>query len=294
MAPRQIVIGIDDPEHEHLVFDAVEDGPLDGELVLLLHGFPETKHSYRHQIPVLAAAGYRVVAVDQRGYSPGARPVGVDAYRIGALVRDVLAMADSLGAERFHLVGHDYGAVVAWQVAARHQHRLASMTSLSVPHPIAYLEAYETSDQEARSGYFAWFRDPATDAELGDPARLRQLYLAAGLSEDDAAVYAEALGSPAAIGSALNWYRAAGPDMIDGLQTITVPVLHVWSTEDPALGPDGASRTEAHVAGPYRFEVLDGVDHWIPEHAAEATNRFLLEHLASTRGAGGLSPSTGA
>lgn len=281
MAPRDIVIGIDDPEHEHLVFDAVEDGPLDGELVLLLHGFPETKHSYRHQLPALAAAGYRAVAVDQRGYSPGARPIGVDAYRIGALTRDVLAMADSLGADRFHLVGHDYGAVVAWQVAARHQEHLLSMTSLSVPHPVAYLEAYETSDQAQRSGYFAWFRDPATDAELGDPARLRQLYLAAGLGDAEADVYCAALGSPAAIGSALNWYRAAGPDMIDGLQPITVPVLHVWSTEDPALGREGAERTAAHVAGPYRFEVLDGVDHWIPEHAVAETNRFLLEHLAT-------------
>ncbi len=111
MTARSIVIGIDDPDHEHLVFDAVEDGPLDGELVLLLHGFPQTKHSYRRQIPALAAAGYRVVAVDQRGYSPGARPTGVEAYRIGVLVRDVLALAGSLGADRFHLVGHDYGAV---------------------------------------------------------------------------------------------------------------------------------------------------------------------------------------
>lgn len=283
MAPRPIVIGIDDPEHEHLVFDAVEDGPIDGELVLLLHGFPQTKHSYRHQIPALAAAGYRVVAVDQRGYSPGARPHGVEAYRIGALVRDVVAMLDSLGVDRAHLVGHDYGAVVAWQVAARHGDRLRSMTSLSVPHPVAYLEAYETSDQAQRSSYFAWFRDPATDAELGDPARLRQLYLAAGLSEDEATVYCAALGTPEAIGSALNWYRAAGPDMIDGLGPVTVPVLHVWSTEDPALGRDGAERTAAHVAGPYRFEVLEGVDHWIPEHAIDETNHFLREHLAAAR-----------
>ena len=267
------------------MFDAFEDGPIEGELVLLLHGFPQTKHSFRHQLPALAAAGCRAVAIDQRGYSPGARPEGIDSYRVDILTRDVLAVADSLGADRFHLVGHDYGAVVAWQVAARHQHRLLSMTALSVPHPVAYLEAYETSDQQARSGYFAWFCDPNTDAELGDPQRLRQLYLAAGLRDADADVYCAALGSPAAIGSALNWYRAAGPYMIDGLQPITVPVLHVWSTEDPALGRDGAERTAAHVAGPYRFEVLEGVDHWIPEHAAADTNRILLEFLAGVGGA---------
>ena len=283
MAPHPISIGIDDPEYEHLVFDAIEDGPFGGELVLLLHGFPETKRSYRHQIPVLAALGYRVVAVDQRGYSPSARPAGVDAYRIDKLTNDVLAIADSLGADRFHLVGHDYGAVIAWQVAARHQDRLRSMTSLSVPHPLAYLEAYETSDQPARSGYFAWFRDPATDIELGDPERLRRLYLAAGLGDEDADAYSAALGSPVAIGAALNWYRATGPYMIEGLQPITVPVLYIWSTEDPALGRDGAERTAAHVAGPYRFEVLDGVDHWIPENAPDATNRILAEFLTNLR-----------
>ncbi len=292
MAPHPISIGIDDPDLEHLVFDAIEDGPFDGELVLLLHGFPETKRSFRHQVPVLADLGYRVVAVDQRGYSPSARPTGVEHYRIDTLTRDVLAIADSLGADRFHLVGHDYGAVLAWQVAARHQHRLLSMTSLSVPHPLAYLEAYDTSDQAARSGYFAWFRDPATDAELGDPQRLRQLYLAAGLGEEDADAYAAALGSPDAIGAALNWYRATGDYMIHGLQPITVPVLFVWSTEDPALGREGAARTAAHVAGPYRFEVLDGVDHWIPEHAVEATNRILTSFLTGLRPAAGalLSP----
>ena len=283
MAPHPISIGIDDPEYEHLVFDAIEDGPFGGELVLLLHGFPETKRSYRHQIPVLAALVYRVVAVDQRGYSPSARPAGVDAYRIDKLTNDVLAIADSLGADRFHLVGHDYGAVIAWQVAARHQDRLRSMTSLSVPHPLAYLEAYETSDQPARSGYFAWFRDPATDIELGDPERLRRLYLAAGLGDEDADAYSAALGSPVAIGAALNWYRATGPYMIEGLQPITVPVLYIWSTEDPALGRDGAERTAAHVAGPYRFEVLDGVDHWIPENAPDATNRILAEFLTNLR-----------
>jgi len=280
MAAHAIVIGVDDPEVGHLAFDAVEDGPIDGALVLLLHGFPETKRSYRFQLPALAAAGYRAVAVDQRGYSPGARPAGVDAYRIDTLTRDVLAIADSLGADRFHLVGHDYGAVIAWQVAARHQARLLSMTSLSVPHPLAYLEAYETSDQSQRSGYFAWFRAPETDAELGDPQRLRRLYISAGLSDEDADAYSAALGSPAAIGSALNWYRATGPYMIEGLQPITVPVLHVWSTEDPALGRDGAERTAAHVAGRYRFEILEGVDHWIPEHAPDDTNRILLEFLA--------------
>jgi pimeloyl-ACP methyl ester carboxylesterase len=278
---EQLTITIEDPTVGALTFDAWATGPADGELVLLLHGFPQTKRSFRAQLQAVGAAGYRAVAVDQRGYSPGARPVGVDAYDIRNLTRDVLAIADALGADRFHLVGHDYGAVVGWQVAARHGHRLATYTTLSVGHPVAYLEAYATGDQEARSKYFHWFRNPATDAELGSYDRMHALYLAAGLSAENAHEYALALGSPAAVGSGLNWYRAAGPYMIEDLPPVEVPVLFVWSTEDPALGPESAYGTAAYVDGPYTFVVLDGIDHWIPEHAPEDVNRLLVEHLRS-------------
>ena len=272
-----------DPEFGRLEFDAVGEGPEDGELVLLAHGFPQTKRSWRAQLPALAAAGYHAVAVDQRGYSPRARPPGIDAYRVDKLAGDLLAIADALGADRFHLVGHDYGAVVAWQVAARHGDRLATMTTLSVPHPVAYLEAYETADQASRSSYFEWFRAEGSEDDFvaDDCAKLRWLYTAAGLSAGDVDAYTAALGTREAIGSALNWYRAAGPYMIEGLQPVTVPVLYIWSTGDPALGPEGAYGTARHVEGPYRFEVLEGVDHWIPEHAAETVNRLLLEQLAA-------------
>jgi pimeloyl-ACP methyl ester carboxylesterase len=106
------------------VFDASVAGPEDGEVVLLLHGFPQTSWSWRHQLQALGDAGYRAVAPDQRGYSPGARPEEVERYAIPALVGDVIAIADELGAHRFHLVGHDWGAAVAWQVAGRHPDRL--------------------------------------------------------------------------------------------------------------------------------------------------------------------------
>jgi pimeloyl-ACP methyl ester carboxylesterase len=278
--PDEVQLTITDPVVGSLTFDALQAGPADGDLVLLLHGFPETKRSYRAQLPALADAGYRAVAVDQRGYSPGARPVGVEHYDLRNIVRDTVAIADALGAERFHLVGHDYGAVVGWQVAARHGDRLATYTTLSVGHPVAYLEAYATGDQEGRSQYFHWFRDPATDAELGSYERLHALYLAAGLTTEDADAYATALGSPEAIGSGLNWYRAAGPYMIEDLPPVEVPVLFIWSTEDPALGPESAYGTAAHVDGPYELVVLDGVDHWIPEHAPDAVNEHLLAHLA--------------
>jgi pimeloyl-ACP methyl ester carboxylesterase len=277
----ELQITVDDPSVGPLTFDAWAAGPAGGDLVLLLHGFPQTKRSWRHQLPVLADAGYRAVAVDQRGYSPGARPVGVEHYDLRNIVRDTLGMADTLGADRFHLVGHDYGAVVGWQVAARHGARLVTYTTLSVGHPVAYLEAYATGDQEERSQYFHWFRDPATDDELGSYDRMHALYLAAGLSEDDAREYATALGSPEAVGSGLNWYRAAGPYMIEDLPPVEVPVLFLWSTEDPALGPESAFGTASHVDGPYELVVLEGIDHWIPEHAPDAVNQHLLAHLAA-------------
>ncbi len=272
-----------DPEYGPMAFDAVTSGPSDGDLVLLLHGFPQTKYAWRHQLAALAAAGYRAVAVDQRGYSPGARPPDVAAYRVLHLAADVLRFADALGADRFHLVGHDWGAQVGWQVAGRHGERLASYTALSVGHPLAMTAARRDTndDQRDRSSYFDWFRRPQTDAELGEPDGLRALCVAAGLSEEEAEPYVRALGSPEAIRGGLNWYRAMSRDDASGLAPVTTPVLYVWSTDDIALGRRQAFDTQHHVAGPYRFEVVEGVDHWIAEHAPDLVNRLLIEHLAA-------------
>ena len=276
-----VTITVTDPEFGRFDFDAISDGPDNGELVLLAHGFPQTKRSFRAQLPALAAAGYHAVAVDQRGYSPGARPDGVDAYRVDKLAGDLLAIADQLGAERFHLVGHDYGAVVAWQVAARHGDRLATMVSLSVPHPVAYLEAYETADQASRSSYFEWSgpRAPRTTLWPTIAPSCAGCTRRPGSQRRTSRPTPAALGTRAAMGAALNWYRAAGPYMIEGLGPVTVPVLYIWSTGDQALGPEGAYGTARHVQGSYRLEVLDGVDHWIPEHAPDTVNRLLLEHF---------------
>ncbi len=276
-------IEITDPEYGRLVFAATAAGPADGDLVLLLHGFPQTKLSMRSQVAALAAAGYRAVAFDQRGYSPGARPMEVEAYRTDRLTGDVLRVADALGASRFHLVGHDFGAVVGWQLACRHGERLATYTPLSVGHPMAYVEAaaLPDGDQQSRSGYFEWFRKPETDTELGNYERLHALYVAAGLGDDEPAAHARALGHPETMRACLNWYRASGIHQITDLRPVTVPVLFIWSTEDPALGPASAYGTERHVAGPYRFEILEGIDHWLPEHATERVNELLVEHLAA-------------
>jgi pimeloyl-ACP methyl ester carboxylesterase len=266
------------------VFEARAAGPEHGELVLLLHGFPQTSWSYRHQLEALGDAGYRAVAFDQRGYSPGARPAEVERYRTPSLVADVLAVADEIGGFSFHLVGHDWGAAVAWQLAGRHQDRLRTLTVLSVPHPLAFGRALAGEggcDQRARSGYMDFFRsEGAADAFLADDAAgLRNLYAMSGLGDADVEPYVEVLRQPGAMQAALNWYVAADLTLVEGLGAITMPTLFVWSTEDPALGREAAEWTAEYVEGPYRFEVLEGVGHWIPEQAPDRLDALLLEHL---------------
>src|SRR5262245_46616900 len=266
-----------------LRFDAIAAGPAAGELVLLLHGFPQTAHSWRRVLPALARADYRAVAPNLRGVSPGARPAERAAYAVEPLVGDVLALADALGARQFHLVGHDWGGALAWQVAARHRDRLRSLTVVSTPHPLAFRRALDdpATDQAQRSGYMAVFRTEGAgeDMWLGNGVDgLRAIYAAAGLTPEEAAPCVAAFSERAVLTAFLNWYRAGDPADPNGAPVRT-PTLYVWSTGDLALGREAAEWTRDHVLGDYRFEVLEGVDHWIPEHAPDRLTELLLEHL---------------
>ena len=263
------------PVGDGLVLDALEEGPADGPVVLLLHGFPQSSWCWRRVWPALAAAGLRVVAPDQRGYSPDARPVEVQAYRMTALVADAVAVLDAMGADRAHVVGHDWGAAVAWQLAGRHPDRVRTLTAVSVPHPLAFAAALRADpDQRARSRYMKDWQDPGAEAVLLDGG------LAAVLGGDpDGERYLRALAEPGALTAALSWYRAQSLADLDGLGPVTAPVLHVWSDADPALGPVATYATAQHVAGPYRLEVLQGVGHWVPERAADRLTALLLPHL---------------
>jgi pimeloyl-ACP methyl ester carboxylesterase len=263
-----------------LVFDALAAGPPTGELVVLLHGFPQTSACWTRVLEALAAAGYRAVAPDQRGYSPGARPTRVQAYRLPELVDDVLAIADRLGADRFHLVGHDWGGVVAWRLAGWHPDRVATLTALSTPHPRAFARAL-AGVQALRSAYIPVFRVPRL-AELLLGARgqrgLRWVMAQDGLGTEWADAYARALARPGALSAALAWYRAATPFSLRAPR-VGVPTLYVWGSGDSALGPRAAVTTGRWVTGAYRFEVLPGAGHWLPERHAEELGRLLLEHL---------------
>lgn len=261
-----------------LRFDARATGPDDGEVVLLLHGFPETSASWRHQLEALGAAGYRAVAPDQRGYSPGARPATVEAYDPERLVEDTIGFADALGTPRVHLVGHDFGGLVAWHTASRHTDRLHTLTVVSTPHPRAVARSIlEGGEQREKSSYMLFFRSDAAEGWFldDDAAGLRRAL--AGVDAEDAV---RVLTQPGAMTAALNWYRALNRGVIERMGEITTPTMYVWSSDDPALGRVAAEETAALVAGPYRFEVLDGVDHWVPQHAPDQLNALLLEHIA--------------
>jgi pimeloyl-ACP methyl ester carboxylesterase len=259
-------------------------GPPGGRLVVLLHGFPQTSASWQAVMGDLASDGYRAVAFDQRGYSKGARPDGVDAYAIDHLVADVLAVADGLGGHRIDVVGHDWGGIVAWCVAGRHPERVRTLSVASTPHPLAFAAALRGDlggDQPSRSGYADFFRSSEAEAFFlrDDAAPLRGMY--AALSAEAAEDYVRVLSEPGAMTGALNYYRATRFQDLADPGPITCPTLYVWSTDDMALGREAAEATGDHVQGAYRFEVLEGVSHWVPEEGAAEFSRLLREHLAA-------------
>jgi pimeloyl-ACP methyl ester carboxylesterase len=273
-----------------LTFRARVAGPEDGRVVLLLHGFPQTSRCWAAQLDALAAAGHRAVAVDQRGYSPGARPDDPAAYAMDHLVDDVLGIVDALGADQVDLVGHDFGGSVAWTVAGHHPGKVRTLTIASTPHPLAFVRAYQArtaaSDQNQRSGYMRAIREaPRGEIEaqlLADGgAGLRQAY--AGLAEDSIAAHIEDMSAPGVLVAAVDWYRAMSAKASVAVPPCPVPTLYVWSDRDPSIGRTAAEDTEHHVTGPYDFVVLDGVSHWIPEQAASTFTPLLLTHLASRR-----------
>ncbi|MFG2788332.1 alpha/beta fold hydrolase [Streptomyces sp. NPDC048419] len=262
------------------VFDAIAAGPPAGRPVLLLHGFPQTGLVWQRQVEALAAQGCRVVAPDQRGYSPGARPERPEDYRMGRLVDDVVTITEELGWAAFDLVGHDWGGAVAWWTAQAHPGRVRTLTVVSTPHPGALATTLRTDeDQRTRSRYMIdWRETPATEERMlaHDAHELRGLF-AGKVPKDSADTYVRHLSEPGALTAALNWYRAGRPDGAIG--AVEVPTLYVWSTQDSAFGPAAAQETGRWVDGPYRFETLQGVSHWVPEEAPETLSRLLLEHL---------------
>jgi pimeloyl-ACP methyl ester carboxylesterase len=266
-------------------FTALAAGPPDGPLALLLHGWPEFASSWTEVLLALGSAGYRAVAFDQRGYSTGARPAEVEQYAPDHLVADALAVADAQGARRFHLVGHDWGGMVAWALASAHPERLLSLAVLATPHPVALQQASaEDPDQYHRLDYVRFFRRPDGAAErslLADhAARLRAAYLGR-VPQHLVSENIRRLSEPGALTATLNWYRAVDDDLTVPAGRIAVPTLYIWGSEDAALGRNAATRTAGFIDGPYRFEILEGASHWLPEEAPGVVVPLLLKHLSA-------------
>jgi pimeloyl-ACP methyl ester carboxylesterase len=271
-----------------LVFDVLIDGPADGPLVLLLHGFAESFHMWRAQLPALAAAGYRAVAPSQRGYSAGARPNTAELanYQFDRLLADALAILAACGNRngRFHLVGHDWGAGIAWGIADRHADRVASLTVVSRPHPNAFNRALFMPDgeQARRSRHHKAFLEPDAAAKvLADGARwLRERWAKCGVPATAVEDYLSVLGNAPAMEAALAWYRARGAIRAP-LGVIAVPVIYIWGEADDTVGRVAAEGTRDFVSGPYRFETLPGVGHFAVDQAGKRVTELLLAHLAS-------------
>lgn len=256
-------------------------GPTDGEPVLFLHGFPETRHMWHHQLEALAERGFRTIAPDQRGYSRGARPSEQSAYATELLVVDALGLMEALGYRRFHLVGHDWGGQLSWLIAAHHPARLLTLSILSRPHPAAFARAMkEDSEQTSRSGHHRAFRevDAVTRMRAANLKPLREALLRQGVPAADADVYITQLLEEGAIEGAMNWYRASG---IAAGETpkIATATLYVWGTQDATVGRRAAELTREYVSGPYRFVEIEGAGHFVVDQEPARINALLLEHM---------------
>jgi pimeloyl-ACP methyl ester carboxylesterase len=260
-----------------------------GPLVVLLHGFPEFWYSWRHQIPALAAAGFRVLAPDLRGYNLSDKPPGVACYRLEALTADVAGLISHAGASSATVVGHDWGGGIAWTLALRRPEVVGKLAVLNAPHPAAFLRELRRPGQLLRSWYMFFFQLPWLPELLlraGNFASLertlrRDPLRPAVFSEDDIRRYKEALSRPGALTAAVNYYRAAFRQLhraSDATPPITVPTLLIWGERDHYLGPRLTEGLERWVPG-IRIERLPGVSHWIQNDAPERVNELLVEFL---------------
>ena len=269
-----------------------EAGDPAGEPVILLHGFPELSHSWRHQLPALAEAGFHAVAPDLRGYGGSDRPSAVDDYSARKLVGDVAGLIRALGHESAHVVGHDWGGGLAWGLAGTSPESVRSLTVLNAP--VGQVSARlrrEDRGQQAKSWYMLLFQFPGVaEAWLSDDdfANLRSFVFGTAapgaFPPEDREVVVDALRRDGALTSALNWYRANMPpaswlrDPPDP-PAVTVPTMIIWGEADAYMDPVLLERSAATVTGPLRIERLPGVSHWVQQEVPARVNELLLDFL---------------
>lgn len=268
--------------HDSLRFDVLDDGPVDGPAVVLLHGFPERASHWAAVARELHGHGLRTLAPDQRGYSPGARPRGRLSYRMSHLVADTLALVERYGAP-VHLVGHDWGAAVAWATAAARPDLVRTLTTVSVPHPAAFAQSMLSSGQALRSWYVLAFQPPGLVEALSRsaPDVLARSLRRSGMTEAEVADFRRDILDYGALPGGLGWYRALpfGGSVAPG--TVRVPTTHVWSDGDTALSRRGAELTGDQVDAPYELRILEGVTHWVPTQAPGQLAAAILDRIGA-------------
>jgi len=274
----------------HLHYVEAGDGPL----TVLLHGFPEFWYSWRLQIPALAKAGYHAVAPDMRGYNLSDKPRNVRDYRVDILARDIARLIEACRAERATVIGHDWGAGVAWQFAMSYPEMLDRLVIMNVPHPVRFLRALRTRRQLRKSWYIFFFQIPWLPELLiraGNYAMLRWTFRndpvrPSAFSEDDIERYAEAMARPGALTAAINYYRALfrqNPlSAWSSLRRIDAPVLVIWGARDRFLGAELAEPDRKWVPN-VRVERLADASHWVQLDQPEAVNTLLLNFLSEPR-----------
>ena len=265
--------------HDGLTFHVRDEGPIDGEPVVLLHGFPQRASSWDGVAPLLHEAGLRTIAPDQRGYSPGARPRRRRDYAFGPLVGDAEALLAAIGRPA-HVVGHDWGASVAWLLAARRPELVPSLVAVSEPHPAAFLGAMVRSNQALKSWYMAAFQLPRLPERALSTARGEQRLRDSGMTEAMIARYRTEIVEDGALRGGLGWYRAmpfARPAEVRA--PVTVPTTLVWSDGDVAVTRASADLCRRWVRGDYELRVLPGVSHWIPDEAPRAVADAVLHRV---------------
>jgi len=251
-----------------------------GTPVVLLHGWPDTGDLWRHQVPALTASGYRVVAPDLRGFGRSSKPTDLAAYAPPVLVGDLLGVLDTLEIDRAHLVGHDWGAAIAWMAAALAPGRVASITALSVGHPEALRSA--GLRQREKSWYMLLFQFAGiAERWLSDDGfrNLRQWSAHPGIES-----VVERFTDPAALTASLALYRAILPpeSLVEApapMPPVTVPAMGVWSSGDLALIEEGMTGSAAYVSGPWRYERIEDAGHWLQLDAPDKVNALLLDFL---------------
>jgi epoxide hydrolase 4 len=264
----------------------------EGPLVLLLHGFPQFWYQWRHQIPALVGAGFRVVAPDMRGYNLSDKPPGVQAYRVELLARDVERLILACGERTAVVVGHDWGAVAAWIAAMRHPGRVERLAILNVPHPARSLDGLSKPRQLLRSSYIFFFQIPRLPEEViraGDFALLRSVFRSdpvqpEAFTAEDIERYIEAIAQPGALTASLNYYRAIlryQRETRAMLQRVEAPVLVIWGERDRFLSRRLAEPSRLWVPNLICVKRLPDASHWVAEDRPLEVNTLLLDFLRS-------------